>query len=425
MDWASFIGWVGAIIAITTGFWFVWDKIKPAFTKTGKWLIEVYRNIRDTRLSRKTYYRYRTMHTPLIDSNEIIYQLEARYECVAFRFAGHVFPVTVIWQNSDRQIRPDKILGELDKTQHDALPNSSLLNVRTYKKARKYIERKFTAGPIKYEGRNYLMTQIDLSGNLPKIHGAIGLYYDNILTQYAMEWELKKALRKNDSRVIQSLSALGTLPLRESIESKGNPLYNGTTRCAAITISTLLVFNRRQQGFHCLMHRRSAKVGVSPNMMHVVPAGMFELKNRMDNWSVEMNVWRELLEEVYNVAEQQGTGVDELPDYVLNQEPIRSLTSMMKKGSAQLSVTGIVCDLLNLRPEICTVLFVKDPDFASKEKMNLNWEYIDKVDYGTGAVPWQDIDRVTKTTVEKHAFVASGAACLGLGREWIRVQHGM
>jgi hypothetical protein len=267
------------------------------------------------------------------------------------------------------------------------------------------------------------MTSIDLSDKLPKMHGAMGWYYDNILTQYAMEWELKKALRKIDADAIPSLSAKSSLPLREFVEFKGNPLIDGTARCAAITISTLVVFNRQNQGFHCLMRHRSADVAVSPNMMHVVPSGMFELKNLTDNWSVEMNVWRELLEEAYGHKEEQGTAEDEFPDPIWNKEPIPSLVKMMKRGSAQHSVTGICCDLLNLRPEVCTVLFVEDPAFAAIDGMQLNWEYSQQFGAGAGAIPWRNIDEAIQTAFEHFGIVASGAVCLGLGREWIRVQH--
>lgn len=380
---------------------------------------------RNVELAEKTYFGYRTKRVPLIDSPELINHLEVRHSCSAFQLGGKAFPVTVVWKNEDRTVDPDSILGEFDQTPPAALPRSPVLRPAEYVKARAFIKSKYEIGPIKYEGIDYRMTRIDVSTDPPRIHGAYGLYYDNILTQYAMEWELKKPLLKGYNNAIDALTTLGTLPLREAIEAERNPLLDGGGRCAAITVSTLMVFNRRQGGFYCLIRRRSADVGVSPGMLHVVPAGMFEAKNLEDRWSVEMNVWRELLEEVYDEKEQQGTGTPEFEDYIRRKSPIALLIEMIDLGSAEFSVTGICCDLLNLRPEICTVLFVKDPVFCEARRMALNWEYVREGPAGKFAVRWENINEVVETEGGSGGIVASGAVCLGLGRDWVRRRHGI
>ena len=257
------------------------------------------------------------------------------------------------------------------------------------------------------------------------MRGAFGWYYDNILTQYAMEWELKKALLRGGASAVEGLNTRGTLPLREAVEGQANPILSGNGRCASITISTLMVFNRRCGGFFCLIRRRSAHVGVSPGMLHVVPAGMFEAKNSLDDWSISTNVWRELLEEVYGEEEQQRTGSAEFPDYMMRKQPIPLLEEMLIDGSAEFSITGLCCDLLNLRPEVCTVLFIKDHKFLEQRSMRLNWEYEPEGPAGTFAVPWSDIDQVIARAAEGGSMVASGAVCLGLGRAWVQSRFGM
>jgi len=87
---------------------------------------------------------------------------------------------------------------------------------------------------------------------------------------------------------------------------------------------------------------------------------MFEAPDGDDQWSITDNVWRELLEEVYDDGEEVGTGVSLLKDHLYEQAPIKLLRRLELEGTAELSVTGIVRDLLNLRSEICTVLYVKD-----------------------------------------------------------------
>ena len=59
-------------------------------------------------------------------------------------------------------------------------------------------------------------------------------------------------------------------------------------------------------------------------MLHVVPSGMFEAKNSHDPWLISLNVWRELLEEVYGEEEQQRTGTAEFPDYMMQKPTIKA-----------------------------------------------------------------------------------------------------
>jgi hypothetical protein len=96
---------------------------------------------------------------------------------------------------------------------------------------------------------------------------------------------------------------------------------------------------------------------------------------------------------------------------------------MLKKGSAEFSVTGIVCDLLNLRPEICTVLYINDSVFAESRQMQVNWEYEPEHRFGKFAVDWARIDEVIDSDGAKYGVVASGAGCIALGREWARNRH--
>ena len=380
------------------------------------------RNRRELHLAEVTYYKYRDLHTPLIDSPQLIHHLEQRYRCTALSLGKMLIPATVIWKNVRDVVRPDSILGKLDLTPPVPLSRSATL-LDDYEKARSFIKSKYGSGKIKYEGCDYCMTRIQFVDGRPKILGAFGLYYDNILTQYAMEWELKKALLAGGLSGIATLRNKGVLPLREAIEGEGDPLKSGHGRCAAITISTLLIFKRRSGNFSCLIRRRSIEVGVSPGMLHVVPAGMFEACNTGDNWSVELNVWRELLEEVYNEKELLGTGFAENVDHVWQREPVRLVCDLLEKGPTEFSVTGIVCDLLNLRPEICTVLFVPDPAFVEKRQMRVNWEYEPEHRFGMFSVDWNRIDEVIGTDGPKYGIAASGAACIALGREWAKQRH--
>jgi hypothetical protein len=160
-------------------------------------------------------------------------------------------------------------------------------------------------------------------------------------------------------------------------------------------------------------------------MLHVAPAGMFEAYNLLDPWSVEMNVWRELLEEVYDMKQHQGSGTATIPDPILSEEPIVKIRELIQECSAELSVTGICCDLWNFRPEICTVLFVDDPGFSKVRSMVLNWEYVSEGPIGVFSIPFDRIGEIVvkEGEVGKGGICPSGAACIKLGYEWVRRRH--
>jgi hypothetical protein len=383
---------------------------------------------RENELAEKTYFKYRTACSLLNDSTDLVEHLEARYSCEAIRLAGRAFAATALWTNDSEVIRPDDVLGQLDYKE-TFLDRSAVLEPSEYAAARQFIKAKYEAGRIKHESREYRMISIDTTGSTPKINADRGRYYDCILTQYAIEWELNKVLSKGGRDAIQMLSTPGTLPLREGTEQLGNPLYNGMGRCAALTASTLVVFKRRgaADGYYCLMRRRSADVAVSPGMLDVVPGGMFEAWNR-EPWSLEMNVWRELLEELYSEDEQIGSGVPGELDYIRQKVPINLLLEMIDRGSAKFSVTGICIDLLNLRPEVCTVLLVTDPRFFEARNLQFNWEYEsrswDDNAAGVGVIRWEEVDQVLSDTATSGGIAASAPACLSLGREWV-LRHGL
>lgn len=383
-------------------------------------------------LHERTYLPYRNAPCASLYADDIATYLARRHKGEAFRFGSALVPVTVLWKNTEGLIAPDSVLGGFKSTKPSALMQSTLLTPSEYLQARELMKR--TCGgprsPVQYEGNDYRMISVDLpqkTGDLPRINGAFGLFYDNYLTQYAMEWELTKVLlRHTTANHARALAMPGALPLREAVESGGrNPLIDGSGRCAAITVSTLVVFERPRDGFWTMVKRRSAAVGVSSGLHHVVPAGMFEAANVGDRWSIEMNVWRELLEELFSLKDMTGTGRGGNLDFVLGKKPIHVLLKLLGRGDAELSVTGICCDLLNLRLEICTVLFVKGPAFAKARKMKLNWEYVDDGSNGSFGLAWDRVDDLISKRSAKRDIVPSGAVCLGLGREWVRNRHGM
>jgi hypothetical protein len=374
--------------------------------------------IADADLGEATYYRYAACPSDFEDWPTLVEWLAHRYSVEAFPLSGRLLPITVVWKNTDSLIEPDTVLGELDEAQ--PVPMADPMH-------RIFIKRKFEEppSPIRHESQNFRMVTIETRADGPPVvHGALGLYYDAVLTEFAIEWELFRlvAVSKSREELLEALNAHGSLPLRVRAEqTQGSALLHGGSRCAALTVSTFVVF-RRAGRYYCLIRRRSRAVGISPGLFHVLPAAMFEATQTdyRAEWSVKQNVFRELLEEVYNEPERRGTTAD----WIYGVEPIPELERLLVAGRAEFSLTGLCVNLLDLRPEICTVLCVEDEDFLRRRSPAINWEFL-PAEAGKYFIEVGELDRFVSETLRPGNVVPNGAVTMSLGREWLRQRHGV
>jgi hypothetical protein len=383
-------------------------------------------NERAAEIARKTYFAYRNEATSVVQSRRVAEELGERYGCPPLAVGGVLLPITALWTNTEGVLSPDELLGTLDKGDPTPMSKSATLTASEYHEAREFMGLECRKGPIKRENLAYRMTSIDIGQGIPRINGAFGWYYDNLLTQYAMEWELRWALVGGTAESLDSVANCGSLPLRESVERGRNPTIDGSGRCASITVSTLFVYKGADEILYSILRRRSHLVMVAPGLHHVVPGGMFEAWNTNEPWSVVTNIWTELLEEVYKRPELMGTGENRSRHHIAGIEPIPLVRRLLREGRAELSVTGLTCNLLNLKPEICTVLYVPDSSLAEEgPEMQLNWEFTDEGPASRFAIPWSELPHVADRLVKQGQFAVSGAACLELGRRWLKKQHGI
>lgn len=379
-------------------------------------------------LAEQTYVTHRRAAASLINLPTVINSLCEWHNCEPYRLGKRLVPATLIWDNSSGEVvQPDRVLNRFDDSDPHSqrLSRSLLLDEAVYPQARKLIKSlsELPECPIQHEGLNYVLTRFDFAQGdpIPKIDGRFGWYYDNLLTQYALEWELRKYLASVGPKPLQALPR-SELPLRKALSEKvTDPLRSGEGRVASITVSTLVVFPRpNKDDYHCIVSKRSSAVAVSAHMLHVAPAGMFEAANRSDKWSVEENVFRELLEEAYGEQEQSTPQETTTHDPMYAKEPILTLQRLMQDDLAFHSVSGICVDLLNLRTEICTVLLVLDEAFSTSRAMKLNWEYVKEGPAGTTLMELNQVEEFMRAPPGQVGIVASGAVCIGLGYEWVK-----
>ncbi|MFN0146547.1 MAG: hypothetical protein ACKVT1_08560 [Dehalococcoidia bacterium] len=174
-------------------------------------------------------------------------------------------------------------------------------------------------------------------------------------------------------------------PLRDALEAHENPFDSGLHRAAGIGIAAVVtVVEREPNGSHvlsALVGRRSKEVGTYQDTWHVAPAGMFNYRfgsrrphrdplvrhGAYDSGDTLRSVLTEYAEETRNIAKLEDNTNRE---YLEGLEVVRDLVDV-----AQIEFTGIALDLANLRPEICVLIYVKDPAWHGKQEFALNYEY--------------------------------------------------
>jgi len=147
----------------------------------------------------------------------------------------------------------------------------------------------------------------------------------------------------------------------------GNPVVDGSLRDAAIGMSVVLAFyDGRAGGYRLLVRMRSEKVAVHPEMLHVVPSSMFQPSTGYycSEYSLAHNFLREYLEEVFDYREM-ARPFGGYPTWFYDRPEVRYLAHLLDSGGAKFIPTGICVNLLNLRPELCALLLIEDPEWFS------------------------------------------------------------
>lgn len=153
-------------------------------------------------------------------------------------------------------------------------------------------------------------------------------------------------------RCAETLSAewreRGRTPLRDRLDERagGDPLHNGSGRCAALAVCALLVWDG-PEGPQFVLGQRNLDVAVGPGMWHIVPAGMVEPGAN----ALVDTLTRELGEEV---ALEAGEGA---------------------RACAGVSVLGLVFNLERLQTEVSCLLVVggSRPLLDSDEHGQARW----------------------------------------------------
>jgi len=234
---------------------------------------------------------------------------------------------------------------------------------------------------------------IEVTSDGAVIYGGLSTYGFALATQDALEWELltnaasyfRGPYAESD---FSKLDMLLTLRQKEEGAASGNYLLSGEGRANALAISTLVVFRHNEGDYRVLFEKRSPTTAAHTKLFHVIPAGMFqpELNSPSVEWDVEHGFFKEYGEELFcrEVDRRRHDAKYFYKDWGSSLAPldanfcVRDLRRAVEEGKCILKPTGLIVNALNLRPELCCILLVKDAAWWEEQErlIRANWEYL-------------------------------------------------
>jgi hypothetical protein len=259
-------------------------------------------------------------------------------------------------------------------------PNSWIIERQNDWSNAPHVKIQRTLGRVIKDNICYSSRSISVSSGIVSIKGGLTTYGSALASQDVLEWEFLDQARRllPDRYSVLDVDRYGERLTRRSaaISNTENYLLGGGGLTGALAISTLVVYQGEEGEYRILIGKRSASTGAHAHLFHVIPACMFqpELGDADAEWSIFHNVLKEYLEELYSI-DLHPNATD--ARYFYAQPRATSLIKALESGQVEFVITGVVVNLLNLRPEICALLLVKDGSWWRSEQAlgKMNWEY--------------------------------------------------
>jgi hypothetical protein len=292
-------------------------------------------------------------------------------------------------------------------------------------------------GRVIEDNTTFEATKIDVTASHAELTGGLTTYGSCLSSQDALEWELlskmSELLREGAPYPSEWTKLDELLKKRSTIESLSNQyLLNNAGRYNAIGISTLIVYKDKCGEYKVLLGKRGEQTGAHPGLFHVIPSCMFqpELGHPDVEWNVLHSVFKEYGEELFN-KKLDRNALDPCYFYKCWPPPptdrcVANLREALEQGKAEFVLTGLVINVLNLRPEICALLLVKDSSWWSEQwsQMRTNWEYVNPQEvydmYGYKSTELS-LDNIEEEYVKYFGYTAGMWVPPGLAALWLGV----
>lgn len=229
---------------------------------------------------------------------------------------------------------------------------------------------------------NYTYTLKSLNKDTNEISCAVSSYlktlyacdrwYYEMITNFSLDTVKQKKYRKN--RFLKTWAQ----------QLEDNVIGNTFAPDQSLGGACLCLY-KTDNGYEYLLGQKST-VANAFKELHVLPSFMFQplsenhlkFKNEL---SIEVKVLQELAEEIFKYDEFEADGHGRfLFEGIYSTPQNAELLKLLKDGRAELHITGLWLDMYRLRPEITTVLIIKDKKWFEKfftpETKLGNWEIL-------------------------------------------------
>jgi hypothetical protein len=234
----------------------------------------------------------------------------------------------------------------------------------------------------------------------------------------AMIDELLIAFHEGLPRYDTPEELLGVLPLRRHVfANEHNPFQFAHHRVAGIGVAALVCYySENDHNLHAVIARRSSSVSTWKETWHVFPSGMLGTR------FIDFDGYRSTDVKLAMLAEfgEELCSEDALEERSVAREFVSEFADeRLGRFDSELIFTGVAFDLLNLRPEICSVILIRDPKWIRETRIIPNYE----IRRGTLTHPAVGTsDQAAATRFLPAETVPSGAAALWCGIDAVRAR---
>lgn len=284
--------------------------------------------------------------------------------------------------------------------ENSELSDFDIHNHQSYNQNKWYTEYStILDGKIRFPNRpGYMLDEIttDDEGHFDKLRVHIGTFAENVYSTHILEYELYKTFLIfkdrdiKDNKIWEELKSYMQIRnkmhqdvINSTTETKENcmrhSLLRGIGRDALLSVQMLVVVkSRRTHNYEVKIIQRSTDVVIKPGIYQFIPSGGFEILNDseddiyddlelVENFSPGCAIFREYLEELFNVPEFEGGGTGSIEERLLKDPRITDIEQMLKEEKAELQFLGSVVDLAGLRHELSFVLVIHDESYSETQ----------------------------------------------------------
>ncbi len=250
------------------------------------------------------------------------------------------------------------------------------------------------SGKIRYPNRpGYMLDEfsLDEDGNIDKIRVHVGTYAENVYSTHILEYEMYRAYLLFQEEDLDDPAVWNNV--RDFLEIRNNmhkdvdlkeknaeqmrlSLMQGAGRDSLLSVQmAVVVKSNRSHKYEVKFIQRSTQVAVKPGVYQLIPSGGFEILNDSDddiyddmeleeNFSLGCAIFREYIEELFNVPEFEGGGEGSIEDRLLKDPHVVDIEKMLSEGRAEFLFLGSVISLEGLRHELSFVLVIHDETYS-------------------------------------------------------------